>query len=63
MYLYVLPTPHLRHLCFCGALATRRASLPQVPATLINTPSRSFINLAAPITTRRMEYTESQTLE
>ncbi|KAM9345741.1 coenzyme Q-binding protein COQ10 homolog, mitochondrial [Symphorus nematophorus] len=53
---------NIRHLASCGALVARRASLPLGPVTPISTPSRSFINLAAPITTRRMEYTESRTL-
>ncbi|XP_029293834.1 coenzyme Q-binding protein COQ10 homolog, mitochondrial [Cottoperca gobio] len=54
----------LRHLWgSCGALAaTRRASLPLCPSIPVSTPSRSFINLAAPISTRRMEYTECRTL-
>ncbi|XP_059204185.1 coenzyme Q-binding protein COQ10 homolog, mitochondrial [Centropristis striata] len=46
----------------CGALAVRRASLPLCPAIPVSTPSRSFINLAAPISARRMEYTECRTL-
>ncbi|XP_071390322.1 coenzyme Q-binding protein COQ10 homolog, mitochondrial [Centroberyx affinis] len=53
----------IRHLGSCGALAARRATLPlSPPAAPISTPSRSFINLAAPISTRRMEYTECRTL-
>uniref|UniRef100_A0A3Q0RYM8 Si:ch73-141c7.1 n=1 Tax=Amphilophus citrinellus TaxID=61819 RepID=A0A3Q0RYM8_AMPCI len=44
----------------CGVLAARRASLQF--CTPPSTPSRSFINLAAPITNRRMEYTECRTL-
>ncbi|XP_075936203.1 coenzyme Q-binding protein COQ10 homolog, mitochondrial isoform X1 [Anarhichas minor] len=44
----------------CGAPAARRAGLPLcVPAS---TPSRSFINLAFPTSTRRIEYTECRTL-
>ncbi|XP_026218159.1 coenzyme Q-binding protein COQ10 homolog, mitochondrial [Anabas testudineus] len=54
---------NFRHLGSCGPLVARRASLPLCLATPISTPSRSFINLAAPISTRRMEYTECQTLE
>ncbi|XP_034396422.1 coenzyme Q-binding protein COQ10 homolog, mitochondrial [Cyclopterus lumpus] len=46
----------------CGALAVRRASLPLRPAFPVSTPSRSFINLASPVSTRRMEYTECRTL-
>ncbi|XP_038560351.1 coenzyme Q-binding protein COQ10 homolog, mitochondrial-like [Micropterus salmoides] len=53
---------NIRHLGSCGVLAVRRASLPLCPATPISTPSRSFINLAAPMSTRRMEYTECRTL-
>lgn len=54
--------PNNRYLSSCGALATRRSSLPLFPATPIITPTRSFINLAAPISTRRMEYAECRTL-
>uniref|UniRef100_A0A8C9YB21 Si:ch73-141c7.1 n=1 Tax=Sander lucioperca TaxID=283035 RepID=A0A8C9YB21_SANLU len=46
----------------CAALAARRASLPLCPAVPVSTPSRSFINLVAPISTCRMEYTECRTL-
>ncbi|KAA8585346.1 coenzyme Q-binding protein COQ10 homolog, mitochondrial isoform X1 [Etheostoma spectabile] len=46
----------------CGALAARRASLPLCPAVPVSTPSRSFINLAAAVSARRMEYTECRTL-
>ncbi|XP_045890432.1 coenzyme Q-binding protein COQ10 homolog, mitochondrial [Micropterus dolomieu] len=53
---------NIRHLGSYGVLAVRRASLPLCPATPISTPSRSFINLAAPMSTRRMEYTECRTL-
>uniref|UniRef100_UPI0037E88D95 coenzyme Q-binding protein COQ10 homolog, mitochondrial isoform X2 n=1 Tax=Semicossyphus pulcher TaxID=241346 RepID=UPI0037E88D95 len=53
---------NVRHLGSCGALAARRASLPLCPTIPTITPSRSFINLAAPIITRRMEYTECRTL-
>ncbi|XP_070779631.1 coenzyme Q-binding protein COQ10 homolog, mitochondrial [Enoplosus armatus] len=53
---------HIRLLGSCGALAVRRASLPLCSTIPISTPSRSFINLAAPIITRRMEYTECRTL-
>ncbi|XP_008294639.1 coenzyme Q-binding protein COQ10 homolog, mitochondrial [Stegastes partitus] len=51
-----------RHLGSCGALAARRTSLNLCPATPLSTPSRSFINLAASISSRRIEYTESRTL-
>lgn len=54
---------NIRHLGSCGALIARRTSLPLCPSTPISTPSRNFINLAAPISTRRMEYTECRTLE
>lgn len=54
---------NIRHLWgSCGALAARRTSLPLCPAVPVSTPSRSFINLAAPICARRMEYTECRTL-
>ncbi|XP_070704276.1 coenzyme Q-binding protein COQ10 homolog, mitochondrial [Pempheris klunzingeri] len=53
---------NVRHLVSFGAVAVRRSSLPVCPATPVSTPSRSFINLAAPISTRRMEYTECRTL-
>nr|XP_046272176.1 coenzyme Q-binding protein COQ10 homolog, mitochondrial [Scatophagus argus] len=46
----------------CGALEVRRASLPLCSAIPVSTPARSFINLAAPISTRRMEYSECRTL-
>ncbi|XP_072224173.1 coenzyme Q-binding protein COQ10 homolog, mitochondrial [Leuresthes tenuis] len=52
-----------RHLGSCGILAARRSSLQLCPVTPVCTPSRSFINLAAPISTRRIEYTECQILE
>uniref|UniRef100_A0A3P8TQI8 Si:ch73-141c7.1 n=1 Tax=Amphiprion percula TaxID=161767 RepID=A0A3P8TQI8_AMPPE len=54
---------HFRHLGSCGILAERRASLSLCPATPLSTTSRSFINLAASISSRRMEYTECRTLE
>uniref|UniRef100_A0A3Q1FTM4 Si:ch73-141c7.1 n=1 Tax=Acanthochromis polyacanthus TaxID=80966 RepID=A0A3Q1FTM4_9TELE len=49
---------NFRHLGSCGILAERRASLSLCPTTPLSTPSRSFINLAASISNRRMEYTE-----
>ncbi|XP_078140957.1 coenzyme Q-binding protein COQ10 homolog, mitochondrial [Centroberyx gerrardi] len=53
----------IRHLGSSGALAARQATrLLSPPAGPISTPSRSFINLVAPISTRRMEYTECRTL-
>uniref|UniRef100_A0A1A7X9W5 Coenzyme Q-binding protein COQ10 START domain-containing protein n=2 Tax=Iconisemion striatum TaxID=60296 RepID=A0A1A7X9W5_9TELE len=54
---------HFRHLGSCGILAERRSSLQFCPQTPVSTPSRSFINLAAPSITRRMEYSESRILE
>ncbi|XP_049924564.1 coenzyme Q-binding protein COQ10 homolog, mitochondrial [Epinephelus moara] len=55
---------NIRHLwASCGALAVRRTSLPLCPAVPVSTPSRNFINLAIPISARRMEYTECRTLE
>ncbi|KAF7656969.1 hypothetical protein LDENG_00033490 [Lucifuga dentata] len=55
---------NIRCLSSCGVLAAQRARLPLCRPTPISssTPSRSFINLAAPISTRRMEYTERRTL-
>ncbi|XP_069004587.1 coenzyme Q-binding protein COQ10 homolog, mitochondrial isoform X1 [Embiotoca jacksoni] len=54
---------NLRHLGYCGVLAARRPSLNLCPtATPVTTPSRGFINLAACISSRRMEYTESRTV-
>ncbi|TKS92200.1 Coenzyme Q-binding protein COQ10 -like protein, mitochondrial [Collichthys lucidus] len=53
---------NIRHLGSCGALVARKTSLPLTPSIPVSTPTRSFINLAAPITTRRMEYTECRTL-
>ncbi|XP_024001778.2 coenzyme Q-binding protein COQ10 homolog, mitochondrial [Salvelinus sp. IW2-2015] len=52
---------NIRHLGSCGVLSARRATLP-LSSPLRTTPSRSFINLAASITARRMEYSESRTL-
>ncbi|XP_041828941.1 coenzyme Q-binding protein COQ10 homolog, mitochondrial [Melanotaenia boesemani] len=52
-----------RHLGSSGILPARRTSLQLCPVTPMSTPSRSFINLAAPISTRRMEYTECRILE
>ncbi|XP_068192854.1 coenzyme Q-binding protein COQ10 homolog, mitochondrial [Antennarius striatus] len=51
-----------RHLGSFAALMARRTSLPHSPSDTILTPSRSFINLAASINTRRMEYRESRTM-
>ncbi|KAG7459698.1 hypothetical protein MATL_G00213420 [Megalops atlanticus] len=54
---------HIRHLGSCGILATRLPDpQPLVPAALLSTPSRSFINLATPLVARRTEYSESRTL-
>uniref|UniRef100_A0A1A8EXM2 Coenzyme Q-binding protein COQ10 START domain-containing protein n=1 Tax=Nothobranchius korthausae TaxID=1143690 RepID=A0A1A8EXM2_9TELE len=50
-----------RHLGSCGILAGRRSSLQFCPH--VSTPHRSFISLAAPSFTRRMEYSESRTLD
>nr|XP_061805867.1 coenzyme Q-binding protein COQ10 homolog, mitochondrial [Nerophis lumbriciformis] len=51
-----------RHICPGGLLTLRRASLPQCSSSPINTPYRSFINLAVPVPRRRTEYAESRTL-
>ncbi|XP_041672950.1 coenzyme Q-binding protein COQ10 homolog, mitochondrial [Cheilinus undulatus] len=53
---------NIRRLSSCGALVARRASLPLSPNIPTITPSHSFINLAAPISARRMEYSECRTL-
>ncbi|XP_041736587.1 coenzyme Q-binding protein COQ10 homolog, mitochondrial-like isoform X1 [Coregonus clupeaformis] len=53
---------NIRHLGTCGALSERRATLLLSSPLLRSTPSRSFINLAAAITARRMEYSESRIL-
>ncbi|CAB1341707.1 unnamed protein product [Coregonus sp. 'balchen'] len=53
---------NIRHLGTCGALSARRATLPLSSPLLRSTPSRNFINLAAAIIARRMEYSESRTL-
>ncbi|CAJ1076169.1 coenzyme Q-binding protein COQ10 homolog%2C mitochondrial [Xyrichtys novacula] len=53
---------NIRQVGSCGVLATRRDSLPLCPSIPLVTPSRSFINLVAPISSRRMEYTECRTL-
>ncbi|RVE69779.1 hypothetical protein OJAV_G00081220 [Oryzias javanicus] len=50
----------LRHL---SSLTPRRSSLQLPPVSPLNAPSRSFINLAAAISARRVEYTESRILE
>ncbi|XP_077415039.1 coenzyme Q-binding protein COQ10 homolog, mitochondrial-like [Vanacampus margaritifer] len=51
-----------RHVCPGGFLTLRRATLPFCASSPINTPHRTFVNLAAPITRRRTEYAESRTL-
>lgn len=74
LLLFAYPTPIInifphaplllhRHFGTCGVLAARRASLPQNLGAPISSPSRGFISLAAPVSSRRMEYTECQTLE
>ncbi|XP_066497714.1 coenzyme Q-binding protein COQ10 homolog, mitochondrial [Hoplias malabaricus] len=52
----------IRYLSSCGILATRRASLPLPSVATLTMPTRSFINLTAPLITRRMEYSENRTL-
>nr|AAH59644.1 Zgc:73324 [Danio rerio] len=53
----------IRHLSSCGILETRRVSLPPPPsASSQMVPSRSFINLTAPLIMRRMEYSESRSI-
>ncbi|XP_029480314.2 coenzyme Q-binding protein COQ10 homolog, mitochondrial [Oncorhynchus nerka] len=53
---------NIRHLGSCVVLSAWRAALPLSSPLLRTTPFRSFINLAAAITARRMEYSESRTL-
>ncbi|XP_059413938.1 coenzyme Q-binding protein COQ10 homolog, mitochondrial [Carassius carassius] len=52
----------IRHLRTCGILATRRVSLPPPSASSQMVPSRSFINLSAPLIARRIEYSESRSI-
>uniref|UniRef100_A0A4W5RSA2 Si:ch73-141c7.1 n=1 Tax=Hucho hucho TaxID=62062 RepID=A0A4W5RSA2_9TELE len=52
---------NIRHLASWGVLSARCATFP-LSSPLRATPSHSFINLAASITARRMEYSESRTL-
>ncbi|XP_013877443.1 coenzyme Q-binding protein COQ10 homolog, mitochondrial [Austrofundulus limnaeus] len=54
---------HHRHLGSCAMVAGRMSSLQLSPVPSIRTPSCSFFNLAAPISSRRMEYAEHRTLE
>nr|XP_057904886.1 coenzyme Q-binding protein COQ10 homolog, mitochondrial [Doryrhamphus excisus] len=52
-----------RHVGPGGVLGTlRKPSLSQCAPSYIKTPHRSFINLAAPISSRRTEYAESRTI-
>ncbi|CAJ0967813.1 unnamed protein product [Ranitomeya imitator] len=51
----------LRHLSSCGILASQCTPLP--PSSPVHVPTRSFLNLVAPILgSKRMEYTESKVL-
>ncbi|KAB5553738.1 hypothetical protein PHYPO_G00042090 [Pangasianodon hypophthalmus] len=52
----------IRHLSSCYVLETRHSSLMLFPVTLQSVPTRNFINLAAPIIARRMEYSENRTI-
>ncbi|KAK3520177.1 hypothetical protein QTP70_017944 [Hemibagrus guttatus] len=52
----------IRHLSTCGVLATRNSSLMLFPVMLRSVPTRKFINLAAPMVARRMEYSENRTI-
>ncbi|XP_061567526.1 coenzyme Q-binding protein COQ10 homolog, mitochondrial [Cololabis saira] len=52
-----------RQLSSCAIPAVRRSSLQLSPVTPQSTPSRGFINLVAPISARRVEYTESRMVE
>ncbi|XP_066554628.1 coenzyme Q-binding protein COQ10 homolog, mitochondrial isoform X2 [Amia ocellicauda] len=62
MDLFRMTTLHNNgHLGSCGILASRRASLPLPPAATTSCPpSRTFLNLAAPLIARRMEYFEAR---
>lgn len=53
---------NIRSPSLCGDLVARRASLPICPSIPTITPCRSFINLAAAVSARRMEYSECRTL-
>ncbi|XP_016339628.1 coenzyme Q-binding protein COQ10 homolog, mitochondrial [Sinocyclocheilus anshuiensis] len=52
----------IRHLSSCGILATRPVSLPPPSASSQMVPTRSFINLSAPLIARRMEYSERRSI-
>ncbi|XP_037544682.1 LOW QUALITY PROTEIN: coenzyme Q-binding protein COQ10 homolog, mitochondrial [Nematolebias whitei] len=51
-----------RHMGSCGTVAQRRSLQLHPAPPPMETPSRSFISLAVPISTRRMEYCERRTL-
>lgn len=51
-----------RRLSSFGVLGTRSNSLTLFPVMLQSVPTRKFINLAAPILARRMEYSENRTI-
>ncbi|XP_060748194.1 coenzyme Q-binding protein COQ10 homolog, mitochondrial [Tachysurus vachellii] len=57
----ILRKTSIRHLSSCGVLVTRHSSL-LFPVMLQSIPTRRFINLAAPIIARRMEYSENRTI-
>ncbi|XP_017312713.1 coenzyme Q-binding protein COQ10 homolog, mitochondrial [Ictalurus punctatus] len=52
----------IRCLSSFGVLGTRSNSLTLFPVMLQSVPTRKFINLAAPILARRMEYSENRTI-
>ncbi|KAI1896480.1 hypothetical protein AGOR_G00095220 [Albula goreensis] len=55
---------NIRHMSSCGILTSRNASVlsSSAYATPVCTPSCSFISLAAPLTTHRIEYSESRNI-
>ncbi|KAG9350140.1 hypothetical protein JZ751_026493 [Albula glossodonta] len=55
---------NIRHMSSCGILTSRNASVlsSSAFATPVCTPSCSFISLAAPLTTHRIEYSESRNI-
>ncbi|XP_076851751.1 coenzyme Q-binding protein COQ10 homolog, mitochondrial [Brachyhypopomus gauderio] len=52
----------LRHLSSRAVLASRRAVLPRPCVSSQAGPTRNFVNLVAPLTARRIQYTENRTI-
>ncbi|KAM9457424.1 coenzyme Q-binding protein COQ10 homolog, mitochondrial isoform 2-T2 [Clarias gariepinus] len=53
----------IRHVSSCGVLATSSNRLKLFPVTIHTIPARKFINLAAPVIARKVEYSENRTIE